>query len=166
MLLPRRAASSRLCRGLCDLSRAEQGSLTSLLGNLQAAEAGLSATYPEIFTRAWADHETMLAALDDLTAADRVRFWHRPAHTRLWQHHQPHPTSQLRLVTNRESIVQGQKQRMPPVDTPGAPAVERGYSGWRSGTSFQGAPGLRPQAAAANTVSTKSRNVMTCTLVQ
>jgi hypothetical protein len=44
---------------MCDLSRAEQGSLTSLLGDLQAAEARLSATYPEIFTRAWADHETM-----------------------------------------------------------------------------------------------------------
>jgi len=42
--------------GMCDLSRAEQGSLTSLLGDLQAAEARLSATYPEIFTRAWADH--------------------------------------------------------------------------------------------------------------
>jgi len=54
---------------MCDLSRAEQGSLTSLLGDLQAAEARLSATYPEIFTRAWADHEAMLAALDDLTAA-------------------------------------------------------------------------------------------------
>jgi hypothetical protein len=49
---------------MCDLSRAEQGSLTSLLGDLQAAEARLSATYPEIFTRAWADHEAMLAALD------------------------------------------------------------------------------------------------------
>ena len=61
---------------MCDLSRAEQGSLTSLIGDLQAAEARLSATYPEIFTRAWADHETMLAALDDLTAAaDRVRAW-------------------------------------------------------------------------------------------
>ena len=52
------------------------GSLTSLLGELQAAEARLPATYPEIFTRAWADHETMLTALDDLTAAaDRVRAW-------------------------------------------------------------------------------------------
>ena len=50
---------------MCGLSRAEQGSLTSLLGDLQAAEARLSATYPEIFTRAWADHETMLAALDE-----------------------------------------------------------------------------------------------------
>ena len=84
MLLPRRAVSSRLCRGMCDLSRAEQGSLTSLLGDLQAAEARLSATYPEIFTRAWADHETMLAALDDLTAAaDRVRLAHRQAPRRL-----------------------------------------------------------------------------------
>lgn len=62
--------------GMCDLSRAEQGSLTTLLGDLQAAEARLSATYPDIFTRAWADHEAMLAALDDLTAAaDRVRTW-------------------------------------------------------------------------------------------
>ena len=47
-----------------------------MLGDLQAAEARLSATYPDIFTRAWADHEAMLAALDDLTAAaDRVRTW-------------------------------------------------------------------------------------------
>jgi hypothetical protein len=62
--------------GMCDLSRAEQGSLTTLLGDLQAAEARLSATYPDIFTRAWADHEAMLAALDDLTAAaGRVRTW-------------------------------------------------------------------------------------------
>ena len=45
-------------------------------------------------------------------------------------------------------------------------SLNTGYSGWRSGTSFQGAPGLRPQAAAANAVNTKSRNVMTCTLVQ
>jgi hypothetical protein len=61
---------------MCDLSRAEQGSLTTLLGDLQAAEARLSATYPDIFTRAWADHEAMLAALDDLTAAaGRVRTW-------------------------------------------------------------------------------------------
>jgi hypothetical protein len=61
---------------MCDLSRAEQGSLTTLLGDLQAAEARLSAAYPDIFTRAWADHEAMLAALDDLTAAaDRVRDW-------------------------------------------------------------------------------------------
>ena len=61
---------------MCDLSRAEQGSLTTLLGDLQAAQACLSATYPDIFSRAWADHEAMLAALDDLTtAADRVRAW-------------------------------------------------------------------------------------------
>ena len=45
-----------------------------MLGDLQAAQARLSATYPEIFSRAWADHEAMLAALDDLVgAADRVR---------------------------------------------------------------------------------------------
>ena len=61
---------------MCYLSSAEQGSLTSLLGDLQAAQARLSATYPEIFTGAWADHEAMLAALDDLVdAADRVRAW-------------------------------------------------------------------------------------------
>ena len=63
-------------RGMCDLSRAEQGSLTTLLGDLQAAQARLSATYPDIFSRAWADHEAMLAALDELTAAaERVRGW-------------------------------------------------------------------------------------------
>ena len=50
----------------------KQGSLTSLLGDLQAAEARLSGYVPQIFTRAWADHEAMLAALDDLTAADDV----------------------------------------------------------------------------------------------
>jgi hypothetical protein len=61
---------------MCDLSREEQGSLTSLLADLQAAQARLSATYPEIFSRAWADHEAMLAGLDDLVAAaDRVRGW-------------------------------------------------------------------------------------------
>lgn len=68
--------SQRYVRSEPAAAAAEQGSLTSLLGDLQAAEARLSATYPEIFTRAWADHETMLAALDDLTAAaDRVRAW-------------------------------------------------------------------------------------------
>jgi hypothetical protein len=61
---------------LRSIAREEQGSLTSLLGDLQAAEGRLSATYPEIFSWAWADHETLLAALDDLTsAADRVRAW-------------------------------------------------------------------------------------------
>jgi hypothetical protein len=34
----------------------------------------MPATYPEVFSRAWADHEAMLASLDDLTsAAGRVR---------------------------------------------------------------------------------------------
>jgi hypothetical protein len=61
---------------MCDLSRDEQGSLAALLGNLQSAQARLAATYPEVFTRAWADHEAMLAGLDDLTsAADQVRAW-------------------------------------------------------------------------------------------
>jgi hypothetical protein len=61
---------------MCDLSRDEQGALAALLGDLQAAEARMSATYPEVFSRAWADHETMLASLDDLTsAAGRVREW-------------------------------------------------------------------------------------------
>jgi hypothetical protein len=61
---------------MCDLSRDEQGALASLLGDLQAAQARLSATYPEIFSRAWADHEAMLAGLGDLTAAaDRLRDW-------------------------------------------------------------------------------------------
>jgi alkanesulfonate monooxygenase SsuD/methylene tetrahydromethanopterin reductase-like flavin-dependent oxidoreductase (luciferase family) len=37
-------------------------------------EARMPATYPEVFSRAWADHEAMLASLDDLTsAAGRVR---------------------------------------------------------------------------------------------
>jgi len=79
---------------MCDLSRAEQGSLTGLLGDLQAAEA-----------------------------------------------------------------------RLPRTPIPASP-LYAGYSGWRSGTSFQGAPGFRPQAAAAKAVSTNSTNVMTCTLVQ
>jgi hypothetical protein len=61
---------------MCDLSRDEQGALVALLGNLQAAEARMTATYPEVFTRAWADHEAMLASLDELTsAAGRVRDW-------------------------------------------------------------------------------------------
>jgi hypothetical protein len=61
---------------MCDLSRDEQGTLSALLGDLQAAEARLAATYPEVFTRAWADHEAMLAGLDELTgAAGKVREW-------------------------------------------------------------------------------------------
>ncbi len=61
---------------MCDLSREEQGTLAALLGGLQAAEARVAATYPEVFTRAWADHEAMLAGLDELTsAADKVRSW-------------------------------------------------------------------------------------------
>jgi hypothetical protein len=61
---------------MCDLSQDEQGALAGLLGDLQAAEARLAATYPEVFTRAWADHEAMLAGLDELTgAADRMRDW-------------------------------------------------------------------------------------------
>jgi hypothetical protein len=72
---------------MCDLSRAEQGSLTSLLSDLQAARGSLSATYPEIFSRAWADLEAMLAALDDMAdAADRVRAW-------ITAKHQPVPAS-------------------------------------------------------------------------
>jgi hypothetical protein len=61
---------------MCDLSRDEQGALAALLGDLQEAQARLSTTYPEVFSRAWADHEAMLTGLDDLTAAaDRVRAW-------------------------------------------------------------------------------------------
>ena len=61
---------------MCDLSRDEQGALAALLGDLQAAEARLAGTYPEVFTRAWADHEAMLTYLDELTgAAGKVRDW-------------------------------------------------------------------------------------------
>jgi hypothetical protein len=61
---------------MCDLSHDEQGALIGLLGDLQAAEARLAATYPEVFRRAWADHEAMLSSLDELTAAaDRMRKW-------------------------------------------------------------------------------------------
>jgi hypothetical protein len=61
---------------MCDLSQDEQGALIGLLGDLQAAEARLAATYPEVFTRAWADHEAMLSSLDELTAvANRMRDW-------------------------------------------------------------------------------------------
>ena len=61
---------------MCDLSRDEQGALASLLGNLQAAEASVSTTFPEVFTRAWADHEAMLAGLEDLTvAAGQIKEW-------------------------------------------------------------------------------------------
>ena len=110
---------------MCDLSRAEQGSLTSLLSDLQAARGSLSATYPEIFSRAWADLEAMLAALDDMAdAADRVRAW-------ITAKHQPGPQPDC-----------------------------------SAGLDFHGAPGFRPQAAAAIIVSTNSTNVMACTLVQ
>jgi hypothetical protein len=61
---------------MCDLSQEEQGALAGLLGDLQSAQARLAATYPEVFTRAWADHEAMLAGLEELTsAADRMREW-------------------------------------------------------------------------------------------
>jgi len=61
---------------MCDLSRDEQGALATLLGDLQTAEAKLATTYPEVFTRAWADHEAMLTGLDDLTtAATNLRDW-------------------------------------------------------------------------------------------
>ena len=61
---------------MCDLSQDEQGALAGLVGDLQAAEARLAATYPEIFTRAWADHEAILTGLNELTrAADRMRDW-------------------------------------------------------------------------------------------
>jgi hypothetical protein len=61
---------------MCDLSADEQGALAGLLGELQSAEVRLAATYPEVFTRAWADHEAMLAGLDELTsAAGRMREW-------------------------------------------------------------------------------------------
>jgi hypothetical protein len=61
---------------MCDLSRDEQGTLAALLGDLQAAEAKLSATFPEVFSRAWADHEAMLAGLEEVThAAENVREW-------------------------------------------------------------------------------------------
>jgi hypothetical protein len=68
--------TGKYARYMCDLSRDEQGALAALLGDLQAAEARMSATYPEVFSRAWADHEAMLAGLDDLaSAAGRVREW-------------------------------------------------------------------------------------------
>jgi hypothetical protein len=61
---------------MCDLSQNEQGTLAGLLGDLQAAEARLAGTFPDVFTRAWADHEAMLASLDELTsAAGRMRDW-------------------------------------------------------------------------------------------
>jgi hypothetical protein len=61
---------------MCDLSPQEQGSLAGLLAGLQTAQARLAATYPEVFTRAWADHEAMLAGLDELQdAAAKVRDW-------------------------------------------------------------------------------------------
>jgi hypothetical protein len=61
---------------MCALSRDEQGALIGLLGDLQSAQVRLAATYPEVFTRAWADHEAMLASLDELSdAAGWVREW-------------------------------------------------------------------------------------------
>lgn len=66
---------------MCDLSRDEQGELSALLGELQVAQAKLAGTYPEVFTRAWADHEAMLAGLDDLTqTAEKVRAWVEAKH--------------------------------------------------------------------------------------
>ncbi len=55
--------------------------MVALLGDLQLAEANLAATFPEVFTRAWADHEAMLAGLDQLTAAtESVRQWVEAKH--------------------------------------------------------------------------------------
>jgi hypothetical protein len=63
-------------QSMCDLNHDEQGALAALIGDLQAAQARLSATYPDIFARAWADHEAMLSGLDELAgAAGRVRDW-------------------------------------------------------------------------------------------
>jgi hypothetical protein len=59
---------------MCDLSSREQGVLAALFGDLQTAQARLSATYPDVLARAWADHDAMLASLEDLTrAAERMR---------------------------------------------------------------------------------------------
>ena len=53
-----------------------------------------SATYPDIFSRAWADHETMLSALDDLTAAATcVRAWVEAKHHATSPDPAIHPTS-------------------------------------------------------------------------
>jgi hypothetical protein len=61
---------------MCDLSREEQGALAELLGNLQAAESKLAATFPDVFNRAWADHEAMLAGIEQLTtAAGQLQEW-------------------------------------------------------------------------------------------
>lgn len=70
------AFASGYARFMCDLSQDEQGALAGLLGDLQSAQARLASTFPEVFTRAWADHDAMLAGLDQLTsAADRMREW-------------------------------------------------------------------------------------------
>ena len=66
---------------MCDLSRDEQGQLAALLGDLQVAQAKLAGTYPEVFTRAWADHEAMLTGLDELSqSAEKVRAWVEAKH--------------------------------------------------------------------------------------
>jgi hypothetical protein len=66
---------------MCDLSQDEQGALAGLLGDLQSAQARLAATFPEVFTRAWADHEAMLTGLDELTGAvGRMREWVQAKH--------------------------------------------------------------------------------------
>ena len=61
---------------MCDLDRDEQGSLSILIGEMQAAEAKLVADYPDIYTRAWINHVGMLESLDELDSVSaKLREW-------------------------------------------------------------------------------------------
>jgi hypothetical protein len=61
---------------MCDLSHDEQGALGDLLANLQTAQAKLATTFPDVFRRAWADHDAMLVGIEELTtAAGQLQQW-------------------------------------------------------------------------------------------
>ena len=92
-------------------------------------------------------------------------------HARVMSHpwygnHAPQTPSRLfarrssRLLTTRASCPLSLRCRIRPN------ATDVPQSDCRAGLDFHAAPGFRPQAAAAITVSTNSTNVMACTLVQ
>lgn len=70
-----RAGPAYICV-MCDLNRDEQGDLATLLGDVQVAQVKLAESYPAVFSRAWIDHENVIASLDQLdVAAGKLRKW-------------------------------------------------------------------------------------------
>jgi hypothetical protein len=102
-------------------------------------------------------HESGIHALQPDTGRDRV--------TGVYSRADPEPTAASTL-TGTVSQLPAPAPLAPEPPVPGPPAPGLPQSDGRAGISFQRAAGFRPHAAAANTVSTKSTNVMACTLVQ